>query len=98
MGEEAWRPLGTETVETLKTWDSAGVPDGLYVVRLTASDRPDNPPREALTAEQLSAPLLVDNTPPVVSGFQVARGAGAEGVGAGGDARESARGGLARTA
>jgi hypothetical protein len=76
VGEEAWRPLGTETFETLKTWDSAGVPDGLYVVRLTAGDRPDNPPREALTVEQLSAPLLVDNTPPTVSGFQVARGAG----------------------
>ncbi len=76
VGEEAWQPLGTETFETLKTWDSAGVPDGLYVVRLTAGDRPDNPPREALTVEQLSAPLLVDNTPPTVSGFQVARTAG----------------------
>ncbi len=75
VGEEAWRPLGAETSETLKAWDSAAVPDGLYVVRLTAGDRPDNPPREALAAERLSATLLVDNTPPAVSGFAVARGA-----------------------
>ncbi|MHB8080325.1 MAG: hypothetical protein ACYDIE_13840 [Candidatus Krumholzibacteriia bacterium] len=73
VGEEAWRPLGEETPETVKSWDSAEVPDGTYVVRLTASDHADNPPREALTAERLSLPLLVDNTPPTVSGFQVTR-------------------------
>ncbi len=72
-GEEGWRQIGSESPESVRAWDTAGVPDGWYVVRLTASDAPDNAPGEALTDARLTAPLLVDNTAPALSGFRVER-------------------------
>ena len=41
--------------------------DGRYVFRVTASDRPSNPANFARDAELVSAPVLIDNTPPVVT-------------------------------
>lgn len=40
--------------------------DGEYRVRLVASDSPSNPPSDALTAELISAPFWIDNTPPSI--------------------------------
>lgn len=73
VGEETWRPVRSETRELLASWDTATVPDGWYVVRLTASDRPDNTRAEALTASRLSAPLQVDHTAPEIRKFAVSR-------------------------
>ncbi len=36
-------------------WDTTTVPSGVYQVKVVASDRRDNSPEEALTAERLSA-------------------------------------------
>jgi hypothetical protein len=47
-------------------WDTATVPSGRYVVRVTASDSPGNPEGLALTTQRESAPFDVDNTPPAV--------------------------------
>jgi len=49
------------------------VPDGFYLLRLTASDAPDNPQDMARTASRLSDPILVDNTPPDVADLRVDR-------------------------
>ncbi len=73
LDEQTWRPVGEKTQETVQTWDTATVPDGLYVVRLTASDAPDNPLGEALCTSELSEPLQVDSTPPEIRKFQVVR-------------------------
>jgi hypothetical protein len=73
LGEESWRPVGDETEDTVQSWDTSGVPDGLYVVRLTACDRQDNPRAEALCSSLLSAPLRVDTTPPEIRDFRVER-------------------------
>ena len=48
-------------------WDTRTVGDGTYELRVTASDSPSNPPASALTGQRVSAPIIVDNTPPVVS-------------------------------
>ena len=40
--------------------------DGRYVVKVVASDAPDNPPAQRLTGERLSEPVDIDNTPPQV--------------------------------
>ena len=40
--------------------------DGRYF-KVTASDRPANPVDLAKDAEMVSAPVLIDNTPPVVT-------------------------------
>jgi hypothetical protein len=43
------------------------VPDGRYVLRVTADDAPSNPSRLALRGTRESRVFLVDNTPPLVS-------------------------------
>ena len=73
LGEQTWRPVGPPTQEQVVTWDTASVPDGQYVLRLTASDRPDNPQPEVLTTTRLSAPIYVDHTPPEIKSYKIKR-------------------------
>ncbi|HYO83908.1 MAG TPA: hypothetical protein VES20_21065, partial [Bryobacteraceae bacterium] len=46
---------------------------GDYVLRVTASDVPDNPPASALTASLESEQFTVDNTPPQISALTGSR-------------------------
>jgi len=48
------------------TIDGATLADGRYVIKVVASDAPDNPPGQKLMGERLSEPVDIDNTPPVV--------------------------------
>ncbi len=73
LGEETWRPVGPDSQESIVTWDSSTVPDGRYVMRLTANDRPANPQHEALSTSRLSAPFIVDHTPPELTKFSLRR-------------------------
>jgi hypothetical protein len=57
------RPLTDKTFD----WDTTAVPAGVYRVRVTAMDRPSNPPDEALTRERMSEPFLVDHQAPGVT-------------------------------
>jgi hypothetical protein len=77
IGEGDWRSVSSrrpgiyETAETLVGWDTAEVIDGRYELRLTASDRHDNPAPLALSSERILGPILVDNTAPEIDGFSV---------------------------
>ena len=64
IDEKAWKKIRSRVDEDFVTLDGTAVPDGTYVVRIVASDAPSNPPGRALTAEKLSDPFDVDNTPP----------------------------------
>lgn len=66
--EETWKSLKEKHDATLFAWDTEGLPDGEYQVRVVASDRPDNPAGEDLSAEAISEPFPVDHTPPVIEG------------------------------
>ncbi len=46
-------------------WDTIGLPEGKYRVRVDASDEIANPPADATHFALESPPILVDNTPPV---------------------------------
>lgn len=46
-------------------WNTAEVPDGIYLLRVTASDRASNP-GEPLADVKVSEPFIVSNTPPQV--------------------------------
>ncbi|MDR3708777.1 MAG: SpoIVB peptidase S55 domain-containing protein [Capsulimonadaceae bacterium] len=50
---------------TSSKWDTAKLPDGRYWLKVIASDQPSNPV-DALTAESISGPIIVDNAPPSV--------------------------------
>jgi hypothetical protein len=72
-GETGWKLLKDKVREKYLSWDSTAFPDGQYVIRVTASDAPSNPPDHALSTELVSAPFLIDNTPPVISGLSASR-------------------------
>jgi uncharacterized repeat protein (TIGR03803 family) len=46
-------------------WDTSALPEGKYRVRVDASDELANPPADATRFSLETAPVLVDNTPPV---------------------------------
>jgi sugar lactone lactonase YvrE len=71
--ETQWKPLKDKLAEKYLSWDSTAFPDGEYVLRLTASDAPGNPPSEALTARMESDPFIIDNTPPKITALTAAR-------------------------
>lgn len=48
-------------------WDTTTTPSGIYQLKVTASDRKDNPPEDTLTGERVSAPFAVAHTPPSVA-------------------------------
>jgi hypothetical protein len=47
-------------------WDTSTVPNGRYLLRVTASDAPSNPDALALSGDKESAAFDVDNTPPTL--------------------------------
>jgi hypothetical protein len=74
--ETSWKLLRDKIRERYFSWDSTAFPDGKYVVRVTASDAPSNPPDQALTASRDSEPFLIDNTPPGITGLSGAASGG----------------------
>lgn len=65
-GETSWRVLREGLTDTIHVWDTTSVPDGRYVVRVTATDRPSNAPDDALEGTRESDSFDVDNSPPVI--------------------------------
>jgi hypothetical protein len=68
-GESEWKVLKEDLKEKHLSWDSTAFPDGRYRLRVTASDAPDNPADQALSASLESEPFLIDNTPPQITGL-----------------------------
>ena len=69
VNETAWKPLRDKILENYMSWDSTAFPDGKYVVRITASDSPSNPPELALSSSRETDPFVIDNTPPSITGL-----------------------------
>jgi sugar lactone lactonase YvrE len=69
--ESVWRPLGgpDPLTKTELDWNTEGLPDGNYVVRVTASDERSESRDRALDASFTSSPILVDNRKPEVVGL-----------------------------
>lgn len=69
-----YRPLNESTFRLLKdklrdnfyTIDGATLADGRYIIKIIASDAPDNPIGQSLSGERVSEPVDIDNTPPVL--------------------------------
>lgn len=69
--ESVWRPLGgpEPLTKTEYDWNTEGLPDGNYVVRVTASDERSESRDRALDASFTSSSILVDNRKPEVVGL-----------------------------
>lgn len=68
QGTSRWIPLTRENPidETSFDWSTESVPDGYYLIKVEATDEKSNPKEVALKSAKVSAPILVDNTRPVV--------------------------------
>jgi hypothetical protein len=69
-----------ETTETSYEWDTRTVPDGWYAIRVSASDSPDNVNGQQMSAKRVSAPVLVDNTPPRLVSVKAQAAAGSDDI------------------
>lgn len=72
LDETEWKPFADDVEGTSWTFNSNGVPDGEYVVRVTVTDKRANPYDEK-TASRVSEAFLVDNTPPTFRDVQSRR-------------------------
>jgi hypothetical protein len=64
-------PITKPLTETTYEWDTRSIPDGRYILRVTASDELDNIPAQAKTTAHLSRPVVIDNTAPSIHDFKV---------------------------
>jgi outer membrane protein assembly factor BamB len=71
--ETAFRLLRDDIRERQFSWDSNTMADGEYVLRLTVSDSPSNPPAAALSATLESDVFVIDNTPPRILNLTATR-------------------------
>ena len=71
--ESEWKLLRDKVKERFLTFDSTAFPDGRYLLRVTASDAPGNPPGQALSKQLQSASFVIDNTAPQISGLAGSR-------------------------
>jgi hypothetical protein len=75
--ERRWMLLKSDLHDNAFSFDSDVLADGKYYFRVVASDREVNPPATARDADLTSAPVMIDNTPPVVIVGQVRYALGA---------------------
>jgi hypothetical protein len=74
LGDTRLRTLRKGVSEAVLAWDTSTVPNGRYLIRVTARDTASNPEPLALSGEKESTPFDVDNTPPDVGASLLAGG------------------------
>jgi hypothetical protein len=65
-GRSGWIKLKDELDKPTFDWDSRTTEDGIYELRITASDELSNDQSTKLTGSRVSEPLTVDNTAPAI--------------------------------
>jgi len=65
--QREWKLLRSDITENTYLLDGDVLADGRYFFRVIASDRPSNPSDQARQAELTGPPVLIDNTPPIVT-------------------------------
>ncbi len=68
LGDRLWILLaeGEEIRGTNFQWDTSGIEDGWYQIRLVASDAPSNPEDESYKVEKISEAFIIDHTKPEI--------------------------------
>ena len=65
--ETTWKLLKDKLDTRFYSWDATAMPDGVYYLKIVASDAPSNPIGEGLSSERESDRFVVDNTPPAIA-------------------------------
>ena len=76
-GDRDWRLLEDRWSDVLYSFSTTHWPDGIYTLKIAASDAPSNPPGEEKKGEKTSPPFIIDNTPPVIKNLKVEKADGA---------------------
>ena len=66
VGQKQWKLAKEGLTQTSVIWDTETMPEGPTLIKLVASDRPDNPDRDALESERINQPFPIDNSPPII--------------------------------
>ncbi len=66
-GEQNWTLLRKDLFDNTLLLDADALADGRYLFKVIASDKPANDLRYAAETELVSSPVLIDNTPPVIT-------------------------------
>jgi sugar lactone lactonase YvrE len=64
--ESGWKPLAKKIKDTFYAVNTAALPDGVYRLKVIASDEPSNPPETALAGEKISEPFVIAGATPEV--------------------------------
>jgi sugar lactone lactonase YvrE len=64
--DSQWHTLAENLSQAYYTIDGNRLPDGAYLFKVQASDSPDNPADIALTHEEMTDAVEIDNTPPAI--------------------------------
>jgi hypothetical protein len=72
-GGERWRLLKSAITQKVFAFETLTLPDGEYELKLEAHDGPSNPSGRELRTEKTSRPFVIDNSLPVIEGFQATR-------------------------
>jgi hypothetical protein len=67
-----WIEIAKDLEASVLTWNTNTLGDGRYRVKVTASDSEGNAVGEALSAEAVSEPFSIDNSPPRVTSLEAA--------------------------
>jgi len=65
--DNSWDLLSDQLERPVYSWDTNGWVDGVYYLKVTATDTPDNEEGRALTGLRVSEAWKIDNTAPVLS-------------------------------
>jgi hypothetical protein len=63
-GELDWKLLAENITDSFYCLDSAALPDGVYTLKIIASDAPSNPYGKFLIGELVSKPFIINNSTP----------------------------------
>lgn len=67
--DKEWKLIKSDYTDSIISLDTYVFEDGIYRVKVVASDILSNPANLALQDEKISQPFFIDNTPPIVEGF-----------------------------
>jgi hypothetical protein len=76
-GDRDWRLLEDRWNDVLYSFSTAHWPDGIYSLKIAASDAPSNPQGEEKKGEKTSPAFTIDNTPPALKNLKVEKADGA---------------------
>lgn len=65
-GEKEWQLLAENWKENILVIERETFPEGLYELKVVASDAPSNPPSMELKTEKISLPFVIDNSAPQI--------------------------------